>query len=68
MKKFIAVIAVVIAMVTMLTACGKFTCDLCQQEKSGKKTKITVDGETGVFCKDCKDTAQALADLANAFS
>ncbi len=67
MKKFIAIVCVVIAMATLLTACGKFTCDLCQQEKSGKKTKITVDGETGVFCSDCKDAAEALAALADAY-
>ena len=27
----IAVVAVVIAMATMLTACGKFTCDACDK-------------------------------------
>lgn len=68
MKKFIAVICLVIAMATLLTACGKFKCDLCDKEfdrkekvfyefrnDAGKKDKYNV-------CEDCNEILKDLED------
>lgn len=65
MKKLISVFLLVVVFATMLTACGKFTCDLCGEEKSGKKYTEEVYGQEIEYCKDCHDQ---LEDLADAFS
>lgn len=65
MKKLICVLLLVSVMATLLTACGKFTCDLCGEEKSGKKYEREVLGETIDICKDCYGE---LEDLAEALS
>ena len=67
MKKFIALGCLTIVMAMLLTACGKFTCDICQEEKSGEKHTKDVLGEEIVMCDDCytaaEDAADALSDL-----
>ena len=63
MKKLICILLVVVMMATMLTACGKFKCDLCGEEKSGKKHEESMLGESVVICDDCY---KALEDLAGA--
>ena len=55
MKKIISVLVLVVAMGTMLTACGKFTCDSCGEKKSGKKYTIDIFGEELDVCSDCND-------------
>ena len=52
MKKFLSILFVVATMLA-LTACGKFTCDICGQEKSGKKHKKELLGKEIVMCNDC---------------
>lgn len=64
MKRLICVLLLVVMMVTMLTACGKFECDLCGDEKSGKKYETEFLGQEIVICKDCYEDLEA---LANAF-
>ena len=64
MKKLICILLVVVMMATMLTACGKFKCDLCGEEKSGKKYTGEVLGEEVEYCKDCRED---LEDIADAF-
>lgn len=51
MKKIIALSCLIIAMTTLLTACGKFTCAACEKEKTGKKHRIL--GNDIVMCDDC---------------
>ena len=53
MKKCIAITALVIAMLTLLTACGKFTCDECEQESKGEKYTISWFGEEKTVCDEC---------------
>ena len=65
MKKLIGVIALAAIVVSMLAACGKFTCDICGEEKSGKKHEEEVFGMEVVYCDDCYD---ALNDLADSLS
>ena len=52
MKKIIAVICVLAALFA-LTACGKFKCDICGQEKSGDKHEVEILGRTLTVCDDC---------------
>ena len=52
-------------MVLGLAACGggKFTCDICGQESSGKKYTEEIFGEKITYCKDCKEGLEALGEL-----
>lgn len=63
MKRLISILLLVVVLATMLTACGKFTCDMCGEEKSGKKHEESMLGESIVICDDCY---KALEDLAGA--
>ncbi len=64
MKKKIMALLLTAATVISLTACGKpFTCDLCNEEKTGKKYKETVYGEEIVYCQDCYDDLKQLLDM-----
>lgn len=63
MKKKISVLLVAITAMLSLTACGKFTCDMCGQEKVGKNHKIEILGEEIIICDDCKS---AMEDVGNA--
>ena len=65
MKKFFAIALLVIMMVSLLTACGKFECELCKEEKSGKKHKEEVLGQEVVICDECHDGLEALKDAAS---
>lgn len=60
MKKFVLLVVLVAMVSTLLCACGKFTCDGCGEEKSGKKHKVEFMGEEGVLCDDCYETWEAL--------
>lgn len=54
MKKKIIVLLCAASTVLSLAACGgKFTCDLCGEEKSGKKHTSEVLGEEVTICDDC---------------
>lgn len=58
MKKKTTILFMAIVMSFTLVACGKFTCDLCGEEKSGKNYKTEVLGEEVVICKECHDEIQ----------
>ena len=62
MKKLISVLLLVSVLATLLTACGKFECDLCGEEKSGKKYERELLGESIDICKDCYEELEELAD------
>ena len=62
MKKLICVLLLVVVLASMLTACGKFTCDSCKEEKTGKKYKVEVMGEKAEICKDCNEKLEELKD------
>ena len=53
MKKIILAVLVVASLMATLTACGKFVCDTCGEEKSGKKHTQSLFGEEIVICDDC---------------
>ena len=63
MKKLISLIVLLVTMTVLLCSCGKFECDLCGEEKTGKRYKETVYGTEIVYCKDCKEALEDLIDL-----
>lgn len=64
MKKKIIALLLTVTTVISLTACGKpFTCDICGEEKTGKKYTETVYGEEVTYCQDCKEGLEELIDL-----
>ena len=65
MKKIIVAILVVASLLATLTACGKFTCDICNEEKSGKKHEDEFLGEKIVVCDDCYEDLEDIADAFN---
>lgn len=67
MKKFICVLLLIATMASLLTACGKFTCDWCEQEKTGMQYKLTLEGKEMTVCKECKDEVEdAIEAVADA--
>ena len=67
MKKIIAVICLVLAMATLLTACGKVKCDVCGKEvKNNQEERMIYEildtKEKYYICRDCEDTVNALED------
>lgn len=69
MRKKVSVLLLTVAAVLSLTACGgKFTCDNCKEEKSGKSYRVTIFGEEMTFCKDCKkEWDEVQKELKNMF-
>lgn len=63
MKKRIISVLLIAVTALSLTGCGKYTCALCGQEKSGKSYKY--EGET--LCKDCYNGIKALESLFGDF-
>jgi len=55
MKKFFVLLALVLAMVMTLTACGTFTCDLCKKEQDGVQLTATLNNQEVTVCQTCFD-------------
>lgn len=62
MKKIISLIALMLILVSVLCACGKFECDLCGKEKTGKKYTKEILGEEVNYCQDCHDNMEDAKD------
>ena len=62
MKKIICSIVLVLATMLLLVGCGKFTCELCGEEKSGKQYTEEILGEEVVYCSDCHEELEELGD------
>lgn len=60
-RKFLAVLLATVSILS-LTGCGKFTCDMCGEEKSGKKHEETLLGESITICDDCYKALEEAAD------
>ena len=56
MKKFFAIVCI-IAIAMSITACSKFECDFCGEEKMGKKYEGAFGTE---ICKDCHDDLEEI--------
>lgn len=68
MKRIIALVLVIASLAILLCACGKFECDFCGEEKSGKKGTGKVAGESVTYCEDCEDAyklAKEIGDLGD---
>ena len=55
MKKIIITLLLITSLVFVLASCGKFTCDLCQQEKDSSEKH---DVDDGVYCDSCYQLAE----------
>lgn len=62
MKQLILSIISIVLLLT-LTGCGKFTCNICGKEKSGKKYEEEMFGQKITICKDCYEDMQELAGM-----
>lgn len=59
MKKLISVVALLLVLATMLTACSKFKCALCKEEKGGKQYDHELAGGVKVvLCEDCHEKVE----------
>lgn len=64
MKKKLIALLLTVTTVISLTACGKpFTCDLCGEEKTGKKYRETILGVEVIYCQDCYKELKELGDM-----
>lgn len=63
MKKIIAILLVVLLAFAFVSCKGE--CELCGQTASLKK--LTYEGESGKYCKDCYDFAKSITDFAASF-
>ena len=64
MKKIIAILLVVL-LAFAFVSCGKGECELCGKTASLKK--LTYEGESSKFCKDCYDFAKSMTEFAASF-
>lgn len=59
MKKLICTILLIATMTLLLSACGKFTCDFCGQQKRGKRYEVSsLFFGDGIACESCKNEIQ----------
>jgi hypothetical protein len=63
MKKIIAVGLVLVSMMGVLASCGSFECDLCGEEKKGKKYEEELFGQKIVYCKDCHEGLEEIGKV-----
>ena len=63
MKKKIAALLSLVVLAMALTGCGKFTCDYCGKEKTGKQHTVTVFDEKTTMCDECYKDYKALKSL-----
>ena len=63
MKLSIRILAILLIVLVLLSlcACGKFTCDLCGQEKTVRKHNEKILGQKVVICSDCYKELKELA-------
>lgn len=63
MKRIISLMLLLVVALLVLTSCGKFTCDLCGEEKSGKKYSFELPNKEGICCKECYEDVETFNDL-----
>ena len=60
MKRKVCMLFVIVMVLMSFTGCGKFTCSICGEEKSGKKYESALLGEELLICQDCYDEIEGL--------
>ena len=63
MKKMGRFTVLVVLTALLLCGCGKFRCDFCGEEKTGKKYTGDLFGQEVEYCKDCKEGLEALGNM-----
>ena len=67
-KRYILLLAVfILAAMLLLTACGKYTCDLCGQEKSSTKHTTNIYGHKMTICDECYETMNSIGSMIQGF-
>lgn len=59
MRRICKIIFLMIIAITLF-GCSSFTCDLCSEEKTGKKHTSEIFGEKITICEDCYKDVQNL--------
>lgn len=63
MKKIVALLVLAMLVLTLFASCGKpFTCDLCGEEKTGKKYTKEILGAELDYCNECKKELDNVGD------
>ena len=60
MKKIVSLIGILAVVASLLTTCGKFTCDGCGEEKTGSKKTLEAYGQKLTLCNECYGTIKSL--------
>ena len=63
MKKVIAITLVTLTLGASLASCGKFECDVCQKEASGKPHTVNYMGRTLDLCDECNEEYEEAVEL-----
>ena len=63
MKRMISFILMLTLVAALLAGCCSFQCDLCGEEKTGKKYTGDLMGEKITYCGECKEALEELADM-----
>lgn len=63
MKRKLFIVVAVVAAIFLLTACGKFTCGVCGETKSGSSFKDELLGVKVTTCENCHKALENLADV-----
>ncbi len=62
MKKICLTFTIFAIILTLIACVGKFKCDNCNQEKTGKKHKVEFIEEKLTICDDCYEQWKELKD------
>ena len=63
MKRILSFVLMLTLVASLLAGCGSFECDLCGEQKSGKKYTGDLMGEKVTYCADCREALEDLADM-----
>lgn len=63
MKKLTGFICLLLVWVTLLSGCGKFVCDVCDEKMSGKKHVEKLEGKKIVYCDRCYKEMKEMSEL-----
>ncbi len=65
MKKTICIVAVLLLLISMITACGEkeYECALCKETFEGKANIYKYDGRKIPFCDDCYEVISAFGPM-----